>query len=102
MIIYNVTTHVEDEILKSWITWMKEIHIPEVLATGKFVEARFCKVLVEEQGGSTYSVQFVATSRENLDLYYKEDATVLRQKGVELFGDKFLAFRTELELISQL
>lgn len=102
MIIYNITTHVEDEILKTWITWMKEVHIPEVLATGKFVEARFCKVLAEEQGGSTYSVQFVASSREHLDIYYRENASLLNKKGLDLFGDKILAFPTELELISQL
>lgn len=102
MIIYNVTIHVEDEACDAWLEWMQQTHIPDVLATGNFEEARLCRVLVDEQnGGVTYAVQYLATSREHLDRYYREDAARLRQLSIERFGDKFVAFRTELELVSQ-
>lgn len=102
MIIYNVTTHIEEEACDAWLEWMQQTHIPEVLATGKFEEARLCRVLVDEQnGGVTFAVQFLAPSREILDRYYREDAPRLRQEGIDRFGDKFVAFRTELELVSQ-
>ena len=101
MIIYNVTVNVDETIHEPWLKWMKE-HIPQVLATGCFTEARFTRVLVEEQmGGYTYSIQYAAASREALDTYYKEHAPKLRKDGPDLFGDKALAFRTELELIDQ-
>jgi hypothetical protein len=81
---------------------MQQTHIPEVLATGKFEEARLCRVLADEQhGGVTYAIQYLAPSRERLEQYYREDAPRLRQLGIDRFGDKFLAFRTELELVSQ-
>ncbi len=38
MIIYNVTVNVEKEVEEVWVNWMKETHIPEILATGLFHE----------------------------------------------------------------
>jgi len=100
MIIYNVTINVEDSIHDEWLAWMKE-HIPQVLATGKFIDAKLTKVLVDEQEGTTYSVQYKAPSREVLDSYYAENAQALRQDGLQRFADKMLAFRTELEVIDE-
>ena len=43
--------------------------------------------------------------RENLisfiEKYYEENAPQFRQESYQLFGEKMLAFRTELELISE-
>jgi len=101
MIIYNVTINVDESIHQEWFNWI-QIHIPKVLSTGKFIEAKLTKVLVEEDmGGVTYSVQYRAKSREDLDRYYKEDADKLRQEGLSKFADKMLAFRTELEIIDE-
>jgi hypothetical protein len=101
MIIYNVTINIDESIHDEWLLWIKE-HIPQVLATGKFKEAKLIKVLVEEElGGVTYSVQYRAFSRESLDAYYKEDADKLRADSLKRFGDKTLAFRTELEIIDE-
>jgi len=101
MIIYNVTINIDKSIHNEWLTWIKE-HIPKVLATGKFIEAKLTKVLVEEENGATtYAVQYRAKSREDLEAYYKEDAEKLKQDGSSRFADKMLAFRTELEIIDE-
>ncbi|WP_104734878.1 DUF4286 family protein [Hanstruepera ponticola] len=102
MIIYNVTINIDDSVHNEWLEWMKSEHIPQVLATGKFKEARLTKVLVEEeQGGVTYSIQFRALSRQALDDYYNNDAEALRNESSKKFADKMLAFRTELEIIDE-
>ena len=102
MLIYNVTIHVETSIRDAWLQWMQSEHIPEMLATGKFTEARLCRVLVDEEtGGVTYAVQYLTASEKLLQEYYREDAVRMRQKGVDRFGDQCVAFRTELELVSQ-
>ena len=81
---------------------MQTKHIPEILATKKFSSARIVKVLIEEEmGGKTYSVQYTTDSKATLQKYYDEDAPKLRAEGLQLFGDKMLAFRTELELVSE-
>ena len=102
MIIYNVTINIHESVHNQWIIWMQEKHIKDVLATGKFTSAKMVKVLIEEEmGGTTYSIQYTTDSKETLEKYYQEDAPRLREEGLRLFGDKMLAFRTELELISE-
>lgn len=101
MIIYNITANIDASVHDKWLAWIKE-HIPQVLATGHFTEAKLTKVLVEEEmGGTTYSIQYRAKSREALDMYYKDDAERLRKDGAKLFADKMLAFRTELEVLDE-
>jgi len=81
---------------------MQETHIPDMLATGKFQQAKMCKVLVEEEmGGTTYSVQFTTKDKETLERYYKENAEALRNDALRLFAGKLVSFRTELEVISE-
>lgn len=102
MILYNVTINIHESVHDQWMQWMQEKHIKDVLATGKFSSARMVKVLVEEEmGGTTYSIQYSTDSKETLQKYYDEDAPRLRDEGYRLFGEKMLAFRTELELISE-
>lgn len=101
MYIYNVTINIDDTVHEEWLTWM-ETHIIDVLNTGKFLSAKFTQVLVEEEmGGKTYSVQYTANSRKDLEDYYSEDAEGLRIEALKKFGDKMLAFRTELKLIKK-
>jgi len=101
MYIYNVTLNVDDTVHDEWLNWIKE-HIPQVLGTGLFTEAKLTRVLVEEDmGGTTYSVQYRAKSREDLDNYYNNHADSLRQDGLKRFVDKVVAFRTELEVVDE-
>lgn len=101
MIIYNVTVNIDESIHEEWLNWIKE-HIPLVLATGNFTEAKLTRVLVEEDlGGVTYSIQYRAKSRNHLEDYYTNHADALRQDGLKKFADKMLAFRTELQIIDE-
>ncbi len=98
MIIYNVTLNVDDDVHADWIQWMRKAHIPEVMATGYFREARFTKVLVQEESGTTYSIQYLAESMAQLQSYQQHAAPQLMQQTVERFGSKVVAFRTLLEV----
>lgn len=102
MIIYNVTLNIDESIQQQWLQWMQEEHIPAMLATGKFTKALMTRVLVKEDlGGITYSIQYTADSRATLEKYYTEDAQRLRAQS-KPFEGKFAAFRTELEVITEL
>lgn len=101
MYIYNVTVNIDDSVHDEWLVWIDK-HIPEVLATGRFVSAKMTQVLVEEEmGGVTYSIQYTAKTREDLDMYYQHDAANLRNDGMKKFADKMVAFRTELKVINE-
>lgn len=102
MFIYNVTLNIANEIELKWLDWMRKKHIPAMLATGKFSKAKLVQVLVnEEMGGITYSVQYTTDSKATLEAYYKEDAASLREEALQLFPKKFVAFRTELQVIEE-
>lgn len=100
MYIYNVTINVDESIHKEWLSWIHK-HIPDVIATGRFVGAKLTQVLVdEEMGGVTYSVQYRAKTRKDLDDYYEFDAERM-QNDSKHFQGKFVAFRTELKIIKE-
>ena len=99
MIIYNVTVSIEYDVQDEWLQWMKLVHIPEVLATGKFMECRMSKILAEEEGGAAYSIQYLCENKETLESYQKEDAPHLQRKHQEKYGTKALAFRTLLDIV---
>ena len=102
MYIYNVTINVDESIHDDWLNWMQDVHIPNVLATGKFLKAIMSQVLVkEDMGGITYSIQFTCESKDLLFSYYQKDAPQLRQAIFKKFGNKFGAFRTEMKVVSE-
>ena len=102
MYIYNVTINIAEEVEKKWLDWMRTRHIPDMLATGTFYKAKLVKVLVDEaMGGITYSVQYTTKDKHQLAAYYKEDATRLREEMQTLFPNRFVAFRTELQVVEE-
>ena len=101
MYIYNVTINIDETVHDQWLRWMRDEHIPDMLATGKFLGALMTRVMVEEEmGGITYSIQYRTDSKETLDRYYREDAESLRAQS-KAFEGKFVAFRTELQVVSE-
>ncbi len=103
MYIYNVTINIEESVHDQWLEWMHKKHIPAMIATGKFSKALMSRVMInEEMGGLTYSIQFTTDSKEMLEKYYQEDANRLRNETIQLFPNKFVAFRTELEIIHEI
>jgi hypothetical protein len=100
MIIYNVTVNVEPEIHDEWLAWMRAIHIPEVLATKCFQNARISRLLSKEEDGAiTYSIQYQCASMKLLHRYQAHFAHDLQTKHTSRYQGKFVAFRTLMELI---
>ncbi|MCC5917243.1 MAG: DUF4286 family protein [Cryomorphaceae bacterium] len=99
MYIYNVTVNVEKGILDEWLTWMEEIHIPEVLQTKMFENCQINRVLVEEEQGETFAIQYLAKDRDRLKIYSEKFAPALKEKTREKFGDQLVAFRTVLQVV---
>lgn len=98
-IIYNVTINVDDDVREEWLHWMRTVHIPDVMATGCFTECKFCRLLLKEEKGTTYAIQYTAARMEDFERYQINYAAELQKQHTERFGDKFVAFRTLLEQI---
>ena len=99
MIIYNVTVKVDNDVADEWVQWMKIEHMPELMKTGLFVDYRLCRLLEQdEEEGRTYTAQYYCDNMENYNTYISEHATRMREKGMQRFGNKFIAFRTVMQV----
>jgi len=101
MILYNVTVSIDPIIAEDWLQWMRSQHIPDVMATGCFIESRISRVRGEEEGGITYAITYLSLSQEKIDEYTEQHAPILQKDHAERYAGKFAAFRTLLSVIEE-
>ena len=100
MIIYNVTTLVAHTVKELWVEWMKQKHIPEVMAKGCFVKHQFVQLLeLDETEGVTYAIQYYAETLDAYNKYIELYAPSLRDDSLKNWGKEVIAFRSIMQLI---
>jgi uncharacterized membrane protein len=99
MYIYNVTVNISEDVHLEWLKWMKEKHIVDVMKTGCFVDNQIVKVLYVEDQGHTYSVQYKFLDMSDIEKYQKDYANALQADHKAMFGEKYTAFRTLLQIV---
>tara|TARA_B100001939_G_scaffold221778_1_gene190850 strand:- start:331 stop:639 length:309 start_codon:yes stop_codon:yes gene_type:complete len=99
MIIYNVTVTLNENVHSSWLEWLRQEHIPEVLSTRLFKKAVLSRIISNKE--FTYTIAYYAENSSKLESYKKNYSNRLRQKSFEKFGESAFSFRTELELIDE-
>jgi Domain of unknown function (DUF4286) len=100
MIVYNISIKIVPEIEEEWVRWQKDEHIPDVMSSGQFTEHKFYRLLEQsEPDGIIYVVQYFASSLENYNRYINDTSHTLRQKALDKWGNKFIAFRTIMEVV---
>ena len=99
MIIYNVTVIIDEDISEEWLNWMQVKHIPDVMATGKFIDGKLSRILAEEEGGLSYAIQYLCPDMETYEAYLRENAPALQKDHTERYAGKFVAFRTLLNVL---
>ena len=100
MIVYNVTIKVDNEVTDAWVNWMKSEHMPELMSTGLFIDCRLCRLLEQDEvEGVTYTAQYSLAGMDQYNDYIETHAEKMRDKSFKLFGGKFAAFRTVMEVI---
>ena len=98
MLIYNITTKVDHDVISEWLQWQKQVHIPDIMATGVFTEYRFYKLLEhDDHEGEIFVTQFITVSKEDYNRYLLQYAPQLRQKALDKWNDKVVSFRTLLQ-----
>ncbi len=101
MIVYSVSVMIKNTILDDWLNWMKNEHIPEVMATGYFLNYKILKTLIpsEDADERVFIIQYTLNSIEDYYNYAEKFSPTLQRKFQEKFSGKFTANRTVLELI---
>ena len=101
MYIYNVTIKVTPRIEDAWIKWMQETHLDEVVSTGQFDSYHFFELIEpKDDEGRTFVAQYFTDSEQRYQKYIDEFAPSLRDKGYQLFGNQFIAFRSILKRLA--
>lgn len=100
MIIYNVTVKVHWSIHDAWLQWMQQKHMREILETGCFTRYQIVKLLgTDEDEGPTYAIQYYAENMEAYERYIEHFAEILRQESMARWGNKFIAFRSLMQIV---
>ena len=100
MLIYNVTIKVDAAIADTWFRWLQQEHIPAIMNTGCYSEYKIVRLRdIDDSEGPTYAVQYFAPTREDYDRYIEQHATRFRQASIDKWGDRFIAFRTLMEVV---
>ncbi len=100
MYIYNVTVKIEQSRADEWLNWMRDKHIPDVMATGFFTENRICRLVDEgDMDGVTFAIQYTCDDLNDFLKYKISKAPALQKEVSEKFGNDFVAFRTLMEIL---
>lgn len=92
-LLYVVMVQTPPELETDWANWMREQHIPDVVATGMF---RRCRLLHDNAAIGRYTVLYEAASLEDYVRYKQEYAPALQAAHRERYGAEITASRMEL------
>lgn len=97
MIIYNVTTILEESIEQDYLAYMKEIHMPEVMTSGAFSTCNLLKLTEPINEGVTYCAQYITDDIQKLNEYRATISPKLQEDFKQKFNNQYVAFRSVLE-----
>ncbi len=100
MILYNVTVKLDKRIQEEWLKWMQSQHMLDVRNTGYFESCQISKLLYQDDAdGDTYVMQYRCKDIKTLTAYFSDAAPKMQEEHSALFKDKYVAFRTIMEIV---
>ena len=78
---------------------MTEVHVPDIMNTGIFLESKICRLLGnDETDGLTYSFQYTAPNMETFQKYQEHFSPALQKDHTDRYQGKYIAFRSLMEI----
>lgn len=96
MIIYEITATVSVELIEIYEKYMRETHIPDLLATGYFGRAYFTR-----SGENYYRIQYHAFDQKALADYLQTDAMRLREDFNSHFSEGIKISRENWKILEE-
>jgi hypothetical protein len=99
--LYIVHVQIDREAATQWEPWMKDHHIPEVLATGCFVQCLMARVEAQDTPDRLgYRMIYQAHDADTLARYQRDHGPALQKDHTERYQGRFNAHRELLPLIA--
>jgi hypothetical protein len=99
MIIFNDTVIVEESAHDKWLTWVKAVHIPAVMATGYFKSFQILNVIDSPNEGVTYCIQYYAENIQDFNHFYNKHLHQLQAIHNQEFENQFVIFNTLMQTV---
>jgi hypothetical protein len=99
MIIFNDTVIIEEAIQEKWLKWIKEVHIPAVMATGHFKSYQVLNVIDSPNEGVTYCIQYHADGINDFNQFYSKHLHRLQEAHNQEFENQFVIFNTLMQTV---
>ena len=96
MITYEITAEVQPTLADAYERYMRETHIPDLLATGCFVAASLAR-----SAPGRFRIRYEARSRADLDRYLSTHAAALRADFTAHFPEGVSVAREEWETLAR-
>jgi hypothetical protein len=91
-LIYEVTLTIERDIAEPFDQWLAE-HVENMLDLPGFVSARVFEMDDDDDGYARRVTHYYLESENHLEQYFADNASDMRQSGIDRFGDRFRASR---------
>jgi len=91
-LIYEVTLTIERDIAEPFDQWLAE-HVEDMLDLPGFVSARVFEMDDDDDGYARRVTHYYLESENHLEQYFADNASDMRQSGIDRFGDRFRASR---------
>ena len=99
--LYVVIIAIDGSRATDWVKWMIDVHIPDVMATGLFVNASMVRDSEGDRNGRVgYRVYYRSATDADLDRYQAEHAKRLQAKHTLRYQGAFSARREVLPIVS--
>ena len=100
MVIYSIEISLNKDIHETWLKWMTEKHISDVMKTDLFIDFKLFKNLLTDEK-ITYTIQYKLKKIEDYQKYQDEFAEKLQKEHNIKFRNQFSAKRKLLKYISE-
>ena len=100
--LYNVTVKIESDVHEDWLDWMKKKHVHDVMATQHFESYKITKIIGDEdEHGICYAIQYLAKDEASFTEYQNNHAKRLQKDHADRYPNKYVAFRTLMEVVDE-
>lgn len=101
MLVYNETIIIEENSYMEWLEWMKNVHIPAIMATGYFESYKILNVVDSPNEGVTSCVQYYTATSENFNKFYNQHFNKFQSLHQQRYENRFVMYNTLMEVIDE-